>query len=805
MRGVTPALARRIPLHRIPRRLARREALPLGLLLLALASVFAFGQDRSRFYRPSLHDDISAQSLTLAVNLSAEHGFLGFRRRYLDDEGEPRYVVYHRFPIGSYALVGLAALPAGDSIPGQIAAARLLMLAFFAASAVLAYLALALLLGDRRIALAATLFAFASYYLLYYNDMISAEASTNLFGVMLAFHGMVAFAREGRFRQLLAKTAVALLLGWHVVGLAAPFALLGLASEAWRARRGGGARLDARRAASALARSRYLAYGAFCALVCALLFGFNLASEYLALGGEVAPADLPSFRSLLRRTGSDEALTGSYGIGWLAFLRGQLAAAGAASLPYAVLQRLGPALLQPDYPAWPPPGGLAGAAAAAGGAAVLGASLAGLRFLRRPLPAAALLLAGWGWAVPFRGSVALHEFEGMFHAGVPLIGCALALLGLRRLAGRERAARALPAIALAACALFVLSARDMGRVGHGAEAAALQRAVVADVEAIRQLAAGRSLIDGGGAGVLSMGRAVRNYWWRGSYLQLDGIASPEAWARTAPRYDFLVAPADFGGSLTPGNRRLHLYPLGALPAVHASVATGEPAQRAAFDVRLEGGALTWTRGGCTADETAPPFFVRAFPADAADLPAGSRERGFEEFRFRFRDRGVRFADTCMARFPLPDYALAGVRTGQRAEGLPPVWEASLPVGDASFPRGASSWRGALAAREPAARAPFGAYLDGGALHYLREDCAASDAEARFFLHVTPLDAGDLPEERRAAGFANLDFAFGDRGLRYDGACLASVALPEYAIARVATGQFEGDTRLWEAEFAVGDR
>ena len=799
MRGVT-ALARRFPLP--PRRpVPRGGAAPLALLLLALASVFVFGNDRSQFYRPSLHDDISAQSLTIAANLSAEHRFLGFRRQWLDEEGEPRYVAYHRFPIGSYALVRLAILPAADGIPGRILAARLLMLAFFAAAAVLAYLAVARLAGDRRIALAATLFAFSSYYLLYYNDMISAEASTNLFGVMLAFHGMVLFAHEGRFRQLLAKIAVAILLGWHVVGLVAPFVLLGLASEAWRARGGGGARLEARRTLGALARSRYLACGVLAALGCAAVFGFNLASEYLALGGETAPGDLPSFRSLLRRTGSDEALTGSYGIGWLAFLRGQLAAVGAASLPYAALQRLGPDLLQPHYPSWPPPGGAAGAAAAAAGAAVLGASLAGLRLLRQPLPAAALLLAGWGWAVPFRGSVALHEFEGMFHAGVPLIGAALALLGLGRLWGRERAARALPAIALAALALFALSARDMARVGHGAEAAALQRAVASDVEAIRELAAGRSVIGAGSAGVLRMGRAVRNYWLRGSYLQLDAIGTPGEWARASARYDFLVAPEDFGGSLTPDNERLHLYRLAGLPAVHAALAAGEPAQRAAFDVRSGGGALTWERGDCTADETAPPFFVRAFPADAADLLAAGRARGFEEFRFRFADRGVRFGGVCMARLALPGYALAGVRTGQRAEGLPAVWEASIPLGDASFPRGAASWRDALAAGEPAARGPFGLYLEGRTLHYLREDCAEDDTTARFFLHVTPLEAADLPADRREAGFANLDFAFGDRGLRYEGRCLASAPLPDYPVARLVTGQFEGDTRLWESGIA----
>ena len=230
-----PAPAIRLPLPQ-RRRLARRPlscgtALPLALLLLALSSVFVFGNDRSQFYRWSHHDQISVATLTISANLSAEHGFLQFRVAKRDGRGETEYVPYNRFPIGSYALIKMAMLPAGDDIPRQLLAARTLMLAFFAAAAVLAYLALARLLGDRRIALAATLLAFSSYYVLYYNDVVSAEASTNLFGVMLVFHGMVLFAQEGRFRQLLPRTAAAILLGWHVLGLIAPFVLLALGRE----------------------------------------------------------------------------------------------------------------------------------------------------------------------------------------------------------------------------------------------------------------------------------------------------------------------------------------------------------------------------------------------------------------------------------------------------------------------------------------------------------------------------------------------------------------------------------------------
>ena len=50
----------------------------------------------------------------------------------------------------------------------------------------------------------------------------------SLCGVMLTFHGMVVFAQDGRFRQLLVKTCAALLLGWQVLALLLPIVILGL-------------------------------------------------------------------------------------------------------------------------------------------------------------------------------------------------------------------------------------------------------------------------------------------------------------------------------------------------------------------------------------------------------------------------------------------------------------------------------------------------------------------------------------------------------------------------------------------------
>lgn len=61
--------------------------------------------------------------------------------------------------------------------------------------------------------------------------MVTPEGMPDLFGVMLTFHGIALFAYEGRFRQLLVKACIALLLGWHVYALLLTFIVLGLGSE----------------------------------------------------------------------------------------------------------------------------------------------------------------------------------------------------------------------------------------------------------------------------------------------------------------------------------------------------------------------------------------------------------------------------------------------------------------------------------------------------------------------------------------------------------------------------------------------
>lgn len=223
--------------------------------------------------------------------------------------------------------------------------------------------------------------------------------------------------------------------------------------------------------------------------------------------------------------------------------------------------------------------------------------------------------------------------------------------------------------------------------------------------------------------------------------------------------------------------------------------------RAAYDVYLVDGELAHLKEPCGPLDTEPVFYLDAFPIRASDLPQERREVGFDRFHFRFHRNGAFFDGACAAFFPLPDYPVAAVRTGQRAQGGGDLWSAAFSTNPEPY---RAIYR-ATASSEPVAQGAFDIHLADGALVYVKEPCGQADTEDLFFLHIIPERAGDLPEARREFGFDNLDFRFFLNGARFDGKCAARVPLPEYPLASIRTGQHvSGDREIWSAEFAIPD-
>ena len=243
----------------------------------------------------------------------------------------------------------------------------------------------------------------------------------------------------------------------------------------------------------------------------------------------------------------------------------------------------------------------------------------------------------------------------------------------------------------------------------------------------------------------------------------------------------------------------HLYPPAdpeQLRAIYAALSGRQPDTRSNFDLYLRDNQLIYRRETCAAADTAAKFRLHIIPRDTADLPADRRREGYANLDFDFGRWGGFFDGQCIAAVPLPEYPIAAIHTGQAG-----IWEVNLYL--PADPESLRATYAALSDMQPAARSTFDLHLQDNRLIYLRESCADADTAAGFFLHIIPEDVADLPVDRQAAGFDNLDFAFARWGGHFDGKCLAAIHLPEYPIKEMRTGQFQtGQGEVWAAELTL---
>ena len=271
-------------------------------------------------------------------------------------------------------------------------------------------------------------------------------------------------------------------------------------------------------------------------------------------------------------------------------------------------------------------------------------------------------------------------------------------------------------------------------------------------------------------------------------------------ARVLPRNAHLPVQADM---ITPQNA----YSTN-LPDSLEPLDSLEPIIRSDFDVYIADRSLIYTKPQCSQEDVAARFFASVFPIDAINLPARVRENGYYIIDFAFDEYGAFAADgSCWAEVKLPGYPITEIHTGQYAvaeDGYRYLWEDNAYTPDL----GMDAYFDNLADREPIIRSEFDAHIIGGSLIYAKERCAEEDVEAKFFVSVFPLYSDDLSASVGQGGYEPLDFDFRRYGAISDGGCYAKVALPDYPIVKIHTGQYvvaaDGYHYPWEAVYHFHD-
>ena len=236
-------------------------------------------------------------------------------------------------------------------------------------------------------------------------------------------------------------------------------------------------------------------------------------------------------------------------------------------------------------------------------------------------------------------------------------------------------------------------------------------------------------------------------------------------------------------------------------------ASGEPIIRSEFDVYKEGDALTYLKAPCAESDTRARFFLSVRPVNLAVLSQDRRELGHDALNFDFSPHGIIFNDKCMIRREIPGYEIARIATGQYIPDAGETWraDAKLPPSEETAARYEAAYQAAKASGEPIIRSDFDVYMEGGALTYLKAPCAEDDTRGRFFLSVHPVDAANLPENRRELGHDGLNFDFAPDGIIFNGKCMIRRELPGYPISRIETGQDAPvGGRLWAGAADLGD-
>ena len=120
---------------------------------------------------------------------------------------------------------------------------------------------------------------------------------------------------------------------------------------------------------------------------------------------------------------------------------------------------------------------------------------------------------------------------------------------------------------------------------------------------------------------------------------------------------------------------------------------GDPVMRSLHNVYVYDEWLIYVRGSCSQDDLSHRFYLHITPVDANDLAEELTQHGFNVYDFYADEENIGKAvheNVCIVAFPLPDYEIQHIYTGQvireeRPSGevswRGPVWEGSYTFSD----------------------------------------------------------------------------------------------------------------------------
>ena len=224
-----------------------------------------------------------------------------------------------------------------------------------------------------------------------------------------------------------------------------------------------------------------------------------------------------------------------------------------------------------------------------------------------------------------------------------------------------------------------------------------------------------------------------------------------------------------------------------------------------YDVYFDGYKLVFVKDDCHADGPRGALRVRMTPVAAHILP-----RNKSYFR-QARRTWLRHEEgrQCVAMSLLPLlYRVSHIQVSQQDGAAGVLWSGEIFIDRIAFEKTLEEM--IAAAGGPVIESDMDVHIHGRRIFYVSDDCAGTDGRTPFFLHVTPMHEGDLPADRREAGYDNLDFH--EAGVTLGERCVVRWQLPEYPIRRIRTGQYvavrDGEELLlhdlWEGEADIGE-